>query len=61
MALPLIPTMLILGACVGLVGSGITFRITHNLKATVLMFVAVFAFAALYATLLMLQSSIVWQ
>ena len=61
MTLPLIPTLLVLGACVGLIGSGVIFRITHNIKATVWMFIALFAFAALYAVLLMLQSSIVWQ
>ena len=61
MTLPLIPTLLVLGTCFGLVGSGIIFQITHNIKATVWMFIAVFAFAALYAALIMLQSSVVFQ
>ena len=56
MTLSLIPTMLILGAFFGLIGSGIIFRVTHNMKATALMFASVFAFAMLYTVLRLVQS-----
>ena len=61
MTLPYIPTVLILGALFGLVGSGLIFRITHNIKATVWIFIAVFAFAAFYAVMYMVQSNIVFR
>ena len=61
MTLPLIPSMLVLGALVALVGSGVIFRITHNIKATVWMFIALFAFAALYAVMYLVQSNIVFR
>ena len=52
---PLIPTVLILGACFGIIGSGLTFWATHNYRATVITGVSVFAVALLYLALSVLQ------
>lgn len=61
MTVAFFPTMIALGLIVGLMASATTFAIMRNLKATVLMFIAVFAFAAIFTTLIVLQSSIAWQ
>ena len=61
MTVAFFPTMITLGLIVGLMASATTFAIMRNFKATVLMFIAVFAFAALSAILIVLQSNIVWQ
>ena len=51
MAFPLIPTVLILGACWSLACGGLTFWATHNYRATAITAVAVFSVALLYLAL----------
>ena len=56
MALPLIPTMLILGVLFGLIGGGGVFWMTHNLKAVAITAASIFSFALLYLALLILEN-----
>lgn len=55
MALPLIPTMLILGVLFGLIGGGGVFWMTHNLKAVTITAALIFSVALLYLVLRILQ------
>ena len=58
MALPLIPTMLILGVLFGLIGGGGVFWMTRNLKAVAITAASIFSVALLYLTLLILQRGV---
>ncbi len=58
MALPLIPTVLIVGAIFGLIGGGGVFWMTRNLKAVAITAASVFSVALLYLTLRILQEGV---
>ena len=55
MALPPIPTMLILGAVFGLIGGGGVFWMTHNLKAVAITAASIFSVALLYLGMYILR------
>ena len=55
MALPVIPTMLILGAIFGLIGGGGVFWMTRNFKAVAITAASIFSFALLYLGLYILR------
>lgn len=55
MTLPIIPTVLVLGACFGLLGGGLTFWATHNYRATAITAISVFTVALVYLALSVLQ------
>ena len=55
MALPLIPTVLIIGAFFGLIGGGFIFWATHNFKAVAITAASIFSVALLYLALYILR------
>ena len=58
MALPLIPTVLIVGAIFGLIGGGGVFWMTHNLKAVAITAASIFSVALVYLILRILQQGV---
>ena len=55
MALPPIPTMLILGVLFGLIGGGGVFWMTHNFRAVAITAASIFSVALLYLALYILR------